>query len=208
MDGRLSKLAWLLVLAATLLAPPTGGHRCVLAADQAAGADDEAGPAEPTGGLVPRKAPDDGQLQPEDRPVVPSRAKGALEVYGRTLLALALVVGLIFLVRYVIARAKPSRRRPGRGRPLQVIYRTQIGLKRHLILIRMGRRLILAGSGPAGLSALSEVRDEEEVAELLAEAQAGRLGPLAGILAGGEKTPAGQVQAGDDGGHSGSAEKR
>jgi flagellar biogenesis protein FliO len=88
-----------------------------------------------------------------------------LDDWGRTVLALAVVLLIILGLRFVLK--KLSRRVAGpRGGAVEVLSRTSLQPRHQLLLVRMGRRLLLIGAGPAGLTTLSEVSDPEEVAEL------------------------------------------
>ncbi|HOF17697.1 MAG TPA: flagellar biosynthetic protein FliO [Phycisphaerae bacterium] len=92
--------------------------------------------------------------------------------WGRTLAALAIVVGLIFLLRWVLRRmGSPAAARRG---PMEVIARTTVSGRQQLLLVRLGERLLVVGSGPEGMTSLGEVRDPAEVAALTRSAEAGR----------------------------------
>jgi flagellar biogenesis protein FliO len=80
---------------------------------------------------------------------------------------LALVVGLIFITRILIRRFAPTTRVTRRDQLVGILTRTNVGPRRQLLVVRFGKRLLLVGSGPDGLSNLSEVQDREEVREML-----------------------------------------
>jgi len=101
----------------------------------------------------------------------------------RTLGALGVVVALIFVVRLVLKRLG---RRPdvaARGEAMEVVARAPLGSRQQLALVRLGRRLVLVGTGPGGMSCLAEVTDADEVAELLTEARSKHGGGFAGVFA-------------------------
>ena len=85
----------------------------------------------------------------------------------RTLAALGAVIGLILLLRAVMSKAS--------GRPVattaspvfEVLTRTSIAPRNHLLLIRLGQRILVVGQSPAGLHTLANMDDGEEGAELL-----------------------------------------
>jgi len=101
----------------------------------------------------------------EDRPVQ-SGPKDAWSQWARTLAALALVVVLIVIARLMLKRFGPvsgARRRD----MLDVLARTAVSSKHQLLLVRVGRRVVLVGQAPGGLTALSEVTQPDEVAALI-----------------------------------------
>jgi len=90
----------------------------------------------------------------------------------QTVGALAVVVGLIFALRHVLRRLGPvGAIRRGAG-PVEVIMRSNLSPRERVYLVRMGERVLLVGSGPAGLTTLCEVSDAEEAARLLASGSA------------------------------------
>ena len=124
------------------------------------------GPGEHKGkDLLPPKDPAQGG-DLEDQPVGKGK-DGWIGGYLQTLLALALVVALIFITRSLIRRYVPGGRIAKRDQALGILARTNVGPGRQLLVVRFGRRLLLLGSGPDGLSNLCEVRDREEADELL-----------------------------------------
>ena len=100
----------------------------------------------------------------------PSRPGG----WAQTILALAAVIGLIFLARYLLRRVGSSSPALGGGGPIRVLARANLSPKERLLLVRMGGRVLLLGSAPGGLTTLSEVTDPDEVSELLEQVAAGK----------------------------------
>ena len=94
----------------------------------------------------------------------------------QTLLALAVVIGLIFLVRWIMRRLGGAGRVSLKSGPVEVLARKSLSPRHHLYLLRMGKRLLLVGAGPEGMSRLAEVTDPAEAAQLLE----GGKGPLTG----------------------------
>jgi flagellar biogenesis protein FliO len=102
----------------------------------------------------------------------------------QTLLALAIVIALIYVSRYVL-------RRLGKGGPqggtdsgvIEVLSRTGIGARQQLLLVRLGRRLVLVGSWPGGMAGLSEITDPAEINALTSSVQAGGAGGSARAVA-------------------------
>lgn len=83
-----------------------------------------------------------------------------------TLAALGIVIGLIFGARWlytkmggaVVARPSPV---------IEVLSRTPVAPKNHVLLLRVGQRVLVVGDSSSGLSTLADVSDPEEVASLL-----------------------------------------
>lgn len=121
------------------------------------------------------KAPTESPTQKDDvgdRPI-PRRdgpttfGKGIWE-WVNLLLGLLVVVGLIFLARYLLRRFGAQGRPTGASKVIEVLARSPLTSKHQLFLVRMSERLVLLGCGPQGLTALSEVTEPEEMARLLA----------------------------------------
>lgn len=105
----------------------------------------------------------------EDRKIGDKNAPARqVKGYLNTIIALAVVVGLIFAVRVLIRRT--GRIRPSAGganQPIQVVTRTAIGARQQLLLVRLGERMVLVGQTTGALTALSEITDPQQVAQLL-----------------------------------------
>jgi flagellar biogenesis protein FliO len=159
------------------------GGTGVPAAARPAGQDDKG--AKP---LPPRSASD-----VEARRV--ARKGGTGGGWWQTLGALAVVVAAIFAVRLVLRRLAGTVGMRRSGQPIEVLARATIGSRQQVALVRLGRRLVLVGSGPSGMSPLAEVSDPAEVADLLEQV---RCGGGVGALAGGLGTASG-LAGGKDG---------
>ncbi|MEM9915318.1 MAG: flagellar biosynthetic protein FliO [Planctomycetota bacterium] len=83
-----------------------------------------------------------------------------------TLAALGIVIGLIFAARWLYTKmggavvAKPSP-------VVEVLSRTPVAPKNHVLLLRVGQRVLVVGDSSSGLNTLADVDDPEEVASLL-----------------------------------------
>jgi flagellar biogenesis protein FliO len=83
-----------------------------------------------------------------------------------TLAALGLVIGLIFAARWaytkmggkVVARSSPV---------VEVLSRTAVAPKSHVLLVRVGGRVLVVGDGGGNLNTLSTIDEPEEVATVL-----------------------------------------
>ena len=96
-----------------------------------------------------------------------------------TLTALGVVVGLIFLFRWLVAKAS--------GTPIatasstvEVLSRSSVAPRSHVLLLRVGPRILVVGESSGGLRTLSEVVDEQEVASLLQAVESARPQSIAG----------------------------
>lgn len=108
-------------------------------------------------------------------------AIGGMYEWLQMLLAMAVVVGLIFLARYLLRRlAAAGRGVPGFGAPgaAEIVSRTSAGMKHQLLVVRFGRRLVLIGVSGEGMRRLSEVTDAAEIDAILTTA--GKGGKLEG----------------------------
>jgi len=122
----------------------------------------------------PINASPDGQ----DRKVVRDRdASAGVGDWLRPAGALALVVAIIFALRYVLKKlGRPLQHATGTGKALDVIARVAVAPHQQLLLVRLGQRLVLVGSGPSGLSTLSEISQADEVSALLSACGRGQAG--------------------------------
>lgn len=109
-----------------------------------------------------------GPSRPENRRVA---APGSGNSSGigqtlQTLLALAVVVGLIFATRLLLRRLGPGRS-AGRSAALEVVAAVRVSARQRLLLVRLGERLVLVGSGAEPMIRLAEITDADEVSRLL-----------------------------------------
>ena len=110
-------------------------------------------------GLEGKKLPRQGQTDDGGR---------GLRDWIQMFVALAVVVVLIFLTRYVLQRLGRHAGMIGRAEGMDVIGQLALTGKHRLFLVRLGSRLVLVGCGPEGMARLSEVSDSREISELLA----------------------------------------
>ena len=103
-------------------------------------------------------------------------AGGSWRGWMRTLAALVVVVALIFLVRWGQRRIAPGARSTRLPEAVEVLGRTGVSARQQLLLVRLGRRIVLVGCGPEGMSTLSEVTDPDEISALLDQSGKGRRG--------------------------------
>ena len=92
----------------------------------------------------------------------------------RVIAALAVVLGLLILLRLFLKRA--SGLLAGGGRPsgvLEILARYPVGRGQSLMILKMARRVLLVHQAGSSMNTLTQVTDAEEVAALLARMEAG-----------------------------------
>ena len=104
----------------------------------------------------------------------PAGGAGVWDGTLRVVLALALVVGLIYLSRYLLRKAGGAGKLHAQGGVVETLWRTNLSMKHQLTLVRMGRRVLLLGCTPQEVSTLCEVTDPQEIAELLNAVEEGK----------------------------------
>lgn len=90
------------------------------------------------------------------------------EAWLQMLLALAVVVGMIFGLRWLLKRLGGGAMGGTRSGILEVVARTGVTTKQELMLVRFGERLVLLGRSPGAIARLAEVTDAAEVQRLQA----------------------------------------
>jgi len=95
-------------------------------------------------------------------PVRSTRPQGLVPVVG----SLALVLGLFFVVAWMMRRTIPAANLVLPGEVLEVLGRAPLAGRQQVHLVRLGNKLVLVSVTPAGMEALSEVTDPDEVERL------------------------------------------
>lgn len=111
-----------------------------------------------TGGAVP---------QGDDAPLVDHGSSPDGFGTGRVVLALGVVIGLIFLLRWGGRRLYGASVSVGSTSAVSVLSRSIISPKQHVVLVQVGRRVLVLGDNGTQMRTLAEVRDPDEVAELV-----------------------------------------
>jgi flagellar biogenesis protein FliO len=89
----------------------------------------------------------------------------------RVLMALAIVIGLI-LVLWALARWLFPGVAAGRSwSAVRVLARSVVSPKQQILLVQVGRRVIAVGDSGTQMSPLCEMRDADEIAEIMAQLQ-------------------------------------
>jgi flagellar biogenesis protein FliO len=88
--------------------------------------------------------------------------------------ALAVVIGLLLLIRTVLRRAGGVMTSGGRPSGiLEILARYPVGRGQQLILLKLARRIVLLHQSGTAMTPLSEMTDPDEVAAFLARMEAG-----------------------------------
>ncbi|XAL99042.1 flagellar biosynthetic protein FliO [Phycisphaeraceae bacterium D3-23] len=90
-----------------------------------------------------------------------------------TLGALGVVIALIFLVRWVAKRwGVGGGVRVSASPIVEVLSRTTVAPRNHVVLLRVGSRILVVNDGTSGMRTLATIEDPDEVAGLLQSVQA------------------------------------
>src|SRR5207247_732470 len=88
----------------------------------------------------------------------------------RVAIAMAIVIGAIFVLRWV-GRRFFGIASVGDGGVVKVLSRSTIGPRQQVLLMQVGKRMLVVANSGVGMNTLCEVTDEQEVASLVSEAQ-------------------------------------
>lgn len=106
-----------------------------------------------------------GSRAPASQPAI-STATPGLDT-GRVVLALGIVLGLIFAMRWAGRKYFPGAGVPRSSGTMKILTRLVISPKQQLLMIQVGRRIVVVGDANGQMSALSEITDPDEAATLL-----------------------------------------
>ena len=101
----------------------------------------------------------------EGRPLPPRGSDSLREAswgWGRLILAMGIVVGLIFLLRWLLARANHIKAGETDSMPVEVVSRRALSAKHSVCVVRFDGRELLLGVGPAGVTKLADGGMEQE----------------------------------------------
>ena|GEM_PF-5553871 len=85
----------------------------------------------------------------------------------QTIIALAFVVGLILVGKQVVLRLMGRPAAVSRSRVVEVLSRVSVGPRQHVMLIRLGGRIIVVGDSAGQMRLLANLDEPEEVASIL-----------------------------------------
>lgn len=97
-----------------------------------------------------------------------------------TLTALGVVLLAILACRGLLRRWFGASLVAGATPVVQVLSRTAVAPRNHVLLLRIGARILVVGDSAAGLRTLASIDDDGEVAELLTALSAAKSGSASG----------------------------
>lgn len=84
-----------------------------------------------------------------------------------TLAALGVVLAIVFGLRWVLRRGGVVSPSVSSGSVVEVLNRTTVAPRSHVVLMRVGQRILVVSDSTAGMRTLASVNEPEEVAALL-----------------------------------------
>ena len=84
-----------------------------------------------------------------------------------TLAALGVVLAIVFGLRWLLKRGGVVSTAVPQGGVVEVLSRTTVAPRSHVVLMRVGTRVLVVSDSPNGMRTLASVHEAEEVAELL-----------------------------------------
>lgn len=91
-----------------------------------------------------------------------------------TLAALGVVLAIVFGIRWVLRRGGVVSLAAPQGAVVEVLSRTTVAPRSHVILMRVGQRILIVSDSSAGMRTLASVDDPAEFAELLGAVDAAK----------------------------------
>src|SRR5687768_11212632 len=102
------------------------------------------------------------------RPAVAKVTPGGFDT-SRVVLSLAIVLGLIFSLRWAAQRLFGKTVSGRASRAVQVLSRNVISPKQQLLVVQVGRRLVVVGDSGQQMNALCEITDPDEITALVGQ---------------------------------------
>ncbi|MEM9347901.1 MAG: flagellar biosynthetic protein FliO [Planctomycetota bacterium] len=116
-----------------------------------------------------------------------------------TLAALGVVLAIVFTIRWLLKRGGVVSPSVSQGSVVEVLSRTTIAPRSHVVLMRVGQRILVVCDSPAGMRTLASVHEAEEVAELLGAIDASKPASISYSFGSVMKKLSGQWSGEDDG---------
>ncbi|QQE11202.1 flagellar biosynthetic protein FliO [Planctomycetota bacterium] len=91
----------------------------------------------------------------------------------QTLIALGIVISLMFFLKWLYSKLT-GQVSVNSASVVQVLARTSIAPRNHILVLRIGSRILICSDSSNGTRTLSEITDPEEVAEMLAHTSAAK----------------------------------
>jgi len=115
-----------------------------------------------------------------------------------TLAALGVVIGLVYGIRWLLRRGGVGTKAAPQGSVVEVLSRTTVAPRSHVLLMRIGSRILIVNDSTAGMRTLATVEDPEEVADLLGALDASKANSLSQNFSGVMKKLSGQWSGAED----------
>lgn len=142
-------------------------------------------PATPRPLHAPRTGPNTAQSQPGEQNAetpsqVPESTRGFLPggPTVQVIFALAIVLGLIVVLKKAGLRMAQGTAGPTPGSVVEVLTRVRLGLKTNALLIKVGHRVLVVAESPAGLQTLATIDQPDELAWILQNVEAAQTGSI------------------------------
>lgn len=125
---------------------------------------------------IQRPAATPGKTSTTGGKVVPEISTGMDTT--RVVLSLVLVIATIFLLRWIAQQffGAPAAKRSSRA--VQVLSRSMIAPKQHVVLLQVGRRVIVVGDSGTQMNSLCEITDADEIASLMGQLRQDKSDPV------------------------------
>jgi flagellar biogenesis protein FliO len=87
--------------------------------------------------------------------------------FPRLAMSMAIVLSLIFILRWVARRFFPNIAHTRGSGVVRVLIRSPVTTKQQVVLLQVGRRVLVVADNGAQMNSLAEIADPDEVAELV-----------------------------------------
>lgn len=115
-----------------------------------------------------------------------------------TLAALGVVLALVFGIRWLLRRGGIVTKLAPQGSVVEVLSRTTVAPRSHVLLMRVGQRILVVSDSSAGMRTLASVQDPEEFSELLGAVDASKPASMSKSFNGVMKKLSGQWSDSDE----------
>ena len=91
-----------------------------------------------------------------------------------TITALGIVIAIIFLLKKIISKMSGTVSTKTNNSLVELLSRTSVAPRNHVLVLRVGQRVLIVSDSSQGLRTLSEITNPEEIAHILANVSAGK----------------------------------
>ena len=121
----------------------------------------------------------EGAPAPREDVAAPEKQGGKYD-FKQVGVGLAVVIAAILALRVAGKRVLSFPGASKLSQSVRVVMRTPVGPRQHLMLVKVGKRLVLVGNTGTQMSALCEITDADEVASLIGQVGAEKSEPATG----------------------------